>query len=171
MGGWVDVEVAAFSLQTGSGCVPASDSVGHHSGVQLQEEGLQLAQSAFILLFLLAASFFLVHPFIFPLLFLLLLFVHPGHPGPPVPAWVRPWVVRWEIHGHGRRVVEGQSGQQLLHDVGSLVRQVAALARVGRDVEQPDVFVGGVFARRQDATLEVPPAAREGGEHLPMRCS
>lgn len=148
----------------------ASDPVGHHPGVQLQEEGLQLAQAAFLLLlFLPAASFFLVHTFIFALLLLLLL--HPGYPGAPVLAGVCPGVVRGEVHGHGRLVVEGQAGQQLLHHVGSLLRQVVALARVGRDVEQPDVFAGGVFVRREDVALEVPPAAREGREHLQMRSS
>ena len=141
----------------------ASDPVGHHSGVQLQEEGLQLAQPAFLpLLLLLAASFFLVDAFVFALLFL----AHPGHPGPPVAARVCPGVVRREVHGHGGLVVEGQPGQQELHHVGPLLRQVVALARVGRDVEEPDVPAGGVLARRQHVTLQVPPAAREGGEHL-----
>lgn len=151
---------------------PASDPVGHHSKlVQLQEEGLQLAQSAFLLLFLLAGWFFLVHTFILALRSLLLVPVHPGYPGPPVPAGVGLGVVRGEEDRHGRLVVEGQPGQQPLHHVGSLLCQVAALARVGRDVEQPDVFVGGVLVRRPDVALQVPPAAREGGQHLWGRSS
>lgn len=147
-----------------------SDSIGHHPGVQFQKEGLQLAQlTFFLLLFLLAGRLVLVHTFVFPFLFLLLFLVHPGYPRSPVPARVRPGVVWGEIHRHGRLVVVGESGHELLDNVGSVVRQVVALTGVGRDVEQPDVLVGGVFVRHQDVALEVPPAAGEGREHLGMR--
>lgn len=143
-----------------------SDPVGHHPGVELQEERLQLAQpTPALLLLLLAAAALFVHALILALLLLLVL-VHPRHPGAAVPAGVGPGVVGREVDGHGGAVVVGQPGQQLLHHVGPVLRQVAALARVGRDVEQPDVLVGGVLAVGQDVSLQVPPAARQGGQNL-----
>lgn len=121
-----------------------SDPIGHHSGVEFQEKRLQLAQWTFLLLFLLGAPSFLVHTFIFPFLWLLFL-IYPGHPSSLVLAWICPGVVWWEIHRHRRLVVVGESGEQLQDNVWSLGRQVVALTWVRRDIEQPDVFVGGVF--------------------------
>lgn len=145
-----------------------SDPVGHHPRVQLQEERLELAQRAFLLLLLLVlVPTFLVHAVVLPLL--VLLFVHPGDPGAAVLAWIRPSVVGREINGHGGPVVVGESGEQLLDHIGSLVRQVLPLARVGRDVEQPHAFVGGVPVWRQDVPFEVPPAAGEAGENLGVK--
>lgn len=83
-----------------------------------------------------------------------------------MPAGIGSGVVGRKINRHGGLVIVGESGQQLLDHIWSLVCQVLPLARVGCDVEQPDVFVGGVFVVRQDVTFKVPPAARESGKHL-----
>lgn len=149
----------------------ASDPIGHHPGVQFVKERLQLAQAALLLLLLLlTVPAFLVHSVVFSLL--VLLFLHPGHPGSAVPAGIGSRVVGREINLHGRFVVVGESGQQPLDHVWPPVRQVLPLARVGRDVEQPDVFVGGGFVGGRDGTFEVPPGTRESGEHLRIKvCS
>lgn len=144
----------------------SSDPVGHHPGVEFQKERLQLTQRALLLLLLLLLTVptLFVHSLIFPLL--ILVFVHPGHPGSAVQAGVGSGVVGRKINRHGSLVVVGESGQQPLDHVRSPVGQVLPLARVGCDVEQPDVFVGGVFVVGQDVTFKVPPAARQGGQHL-----
>lgn len=147
-----------------------SDPIGHQPGVQFQEERLQLAQRALRLLpLLLTVLPFLVHSVIFPLF--VLLFVHPGDPGPAVQAGIGSRVVGRKINLHGCLVVECESGHQLLDHVWSLVCQVLPLTRVGRDVEQPDVFEGGGFGGRRDDAFEVPPATREIGKNLRSKCA
>lgn len=143
-----------------------SDPVGHHPGVELQEEGLQLAQPtpALLLLLLLVTPLF-VHALILAFLLLLVL-VHPRHPGAAILAGIGPRVVGREVDRHSGLVVVGQPGQQLLHHVGSLLGQVATLTRVRCDVEEPDALVGGVLAVGKDIPLQVPPAARQRGQHL-----
>lgn len=144
-----------------------SDPIGHHPSVQFQKERLQLAQPALILLlFLLTVSTFFVYSLIFS--FLVLAFVHPGYPGSAMLVGIGSGVIGRKINRHGGLVIVGESGQQLLDHVWSLVCQVLPLARVGRDVEQPDAFVGGVFVIGQDVAFKVPPAARESGKHLRM---
>ena len=148
--------------------VEASDPIGHHPGVQFQEEGLQLAQPALRLLpLLLAALPFLVNPLILPLLFLII--VHPGHPGAAVLTGVCSRVVGREVNRHGRLVVVSEPSQQLLDHIWPLVRHVLPLVRVAGDVEQPDVFVGGGFVEGREDALKVPPAAEESGEDLGTR--
>lgn len=146
----------------------ASDPIGHHPGVQFQEEGLQFAQPALLLLLpLLASPALLVHTVVLVLLGLVLL-THPGHPGPAVVAGVGPGVVGREVNLHGRPVVVGQSLQQLADHIWTLLCQVPPLAGVGRDVEQPDVFGGGRFVvrRRDEGAFQVPPGAGQSGQNL-----
>lgn len=145
-----------------------SDPIGHHPGVQFQKERLQLAQPALLLLpFLLTVPTFLVHSVILALLVLLL--VHPGHPGAAVPAGVGSRVVGRKINRHGCLVVVGEAGQQLLDHVWPLACQVPPLARVGCDVEQPDVFVGGGFVEGREDTFQVPPGTGQGGKYLRIK--
>lgn len=123
----------------------SSDPIGYHPCVQLQEERLQFAQpTLLLLLLLLTVPSFLVDSLIFSLLFLLLV-VHPGYPGSAVPAGIGSRVVWREVNLNGCLVVVGETGQQLLDHIRSLVGQVPPLAGVVCDVEQPDVFVGGGF--------------------------
>lgn len=146
----------------------ASDPIGYHPGVQFQKERLQLAQPALLLLlFLLTVPTLLVHSVIFSLL--VLPFVHPGHPGSAVLAGIGSRVVGRKINRNGSLVVVSESCQQLLDHVWSLVRQVLPLARVGCDVEQPDVFVGGGFVERREDTFKVPPGTRESGKYLRIK--
>lgn len=148
-------------------CSLSSDPIGHHPGVEFQEERLQLTQLAlFVLLLLLTVPALFVHSLIFPLL--ILFFVHPGHPGSTVQAGIGSGVIGRKINRHSSLVIVGESGQQPLDHVWSLVSQVLPLARVGRDVEQPDTFVGGVLVVWRDVTFKVPPAARQSGQHLEM---
>lgn len=83
-------------------------------------------------------------------------------------AGICPRVVRWKVNRHGRLVIVGESGHQLFHHIWSLVRQVPPLTRVGRDVEQPDIFVVGRFVERRD-DFEVPPGTRESGKYLRIK--
>ncbi len=142
-----------------------SDSVGHHPGVQFQKERLQLAQPALLLLlFLLTVPAFLVHSQIFSLL--VLPFFDPGYPGSIVLTGIGSWVIGREINRHGCLVVVGESGQQPLNHIWSLVCQIPPLARVSCDVEQPHVFEGGGFVERRVDTFKVPPGTRESGKYL-----
>lgn len=87
-------------------------------------------------------------------------------------VWIGSRVVGRKINWHGGSIVVGESSEQLLDHICSLVCQVLSLARVGCDVEQPDGFVSGVLVMRQDVSFEVPPAAREARKNLEIKvCS